>query len=101
TSSDPVYVGPVTTPPNLGPDPLDQHGQPRAARPNAEPGLNLRQIQELADWYKEETYRRYNDNTLDTPALDGDLRAKLAALGVSPRRLAVEFKRVTDVALNF
>jgi len=40
-------------------------------------GVNERRIRELADWYKDETHRRYNDGTLDVPTLDAELRAIL------------------------
>jgi hypothetical protein len=34
-------------------------------------------IRELADWYSDQTYQRYNENILDTAALDAELRAIL------------------------
>ena len=36
-----------------------------------------RRIQELADWYADEGHRRHNAGTLDTAALDAELRAIL------------------------
>ena len=87
------YHGPVVAVPDLGPDQLDAHGAPREA-----PKLSVQDVLGLTDWYKGETHRRYNQNTLDTPAVDAELRAKLAALGVPPARIEVEFKRVMDLA---
>ena len=56
-----------------------------AANCSAEPGLSRRRVQELADWYSDEGHQRYCDNTLDTAALDAELRTALAE-EVFPRR---------------
>src|SRR5262249_11022680 len=75
-SDDPSYTGPVVEVPNQGPNPLDEHGAPQAAptppRTSNEPSLSRREIQELADWYKDEGHRRYCEGTLDTAALDAE-----------------------------
>ena len=85
------YHGPVVVPPDLGPDDLDDHGAPaQAAR------LTSWRILEIVDWYKDQTNRRYNDDTLDTDALDAELRALLRA-EVLPEFVEVEFKRVMDL----
>jgi hypothetical protein len=73
------YRGPVVAVPpgaDQGPDPLDEHSAPLAAH-SSEPGLSRRRIQELADWYGDQSHQRYNEGTLDTAALDPELRAIL------------------------
>jgi putative DNA primase/helicase len=76
-------------------------GEKTQIKPNGgiEPGLSRRRIRELADWYKDETHRRYNDGTLDVPALDAELRAILREEVDLPEHVDIEFKRVMDVAL--
>jgi hypothetical protein len=59
-----------------------------------EPGLSRRRIEELAAWYRDETHQRYNENTLDTPALDAELRAILRKEVAFPEHVEVEFERV-------
>lgn len=66
------------------------------ANGGAEPGLSRWRIRELADWYKNETHRRYNDGTLDTAALDAELRAILREEVAFPEHVEIEFKRVMD-----
>jgi hypothetical protein len=84
--------------PDQGPDPLDEHGAPRAAtNGGAEPGISRQRIRELADWYKDETHRRYNDGTLDTPELDAELRAILREEVDLPEHVEIEFERVMQV----
>jgi hypothetical protein len=95
-SDDLPYTGPVVDVPDQGPDPLDKHGVP-VAPPGTEPGLSIRRIQELADWYSNETHRRYNDGTLDVPELDAELRATLREEVDLLEHVEIEFKRVMDV----
>jgi hypothetical protein len=96
-SDDLPYRGPVVPVPDLGPDPLDEHGVPVTASTNGgEPGLSSRRIQEHADWYSDQTYRRYNENILDTAALDAELRAILRK-EVFPEFVEIEFERVMKV----
>jgi hypothetical protein len=91
--------------PDLPPDPLDEHGAPRpAARPHSSNnsnddgrGLSRRRIQELADWYAEESYRRSHKDQFDAAALDAELRAILGREGVFPEHVEVEFERVMQV----
>ena len=64
-----------------------------AANGSAEPGLSRRRVRELADWYSDEGHQRYCDNTLDTAALDAELRAALAE-EVFPEFVEIEFERV-------
>ena len=101
TSSDPVYTGPVVPVPDQGPDPLDAHGEPLAAGsgPKIEPGLSSWRIRELADWYMDETHRRYNEGTLVTAELDADLRAILREEVDVPEHVEIEFERVMQMAL--
>jgi hypothetical protein len=50
------------------------------SKSEAEPvalGLSRRRIQELADWYSDQGYQRYGDNSLNTAALDAELRENL------------------------
>jgi hypothetical protein len=83
--------------PDLGLDPLDEHGAPLAAHAspstNGEPGLSRRRIQNLADWYADEEYRRKHEGRLDTAELDADLRAILQD-EVFPEDVEIEFERV-------
>jgi hypothetical protein len=100
-SDDLPYTGPVVDVPDLGADGLDEHGAPVAApEPGTEPGLSRRRIQELADWYKDETHRRYNENTLDTPSLDAELRQRIADEGVPPERIERAFAQVMDAVFQ-
>jgi putative DNA primase/helicase len=99
-SDDMPYTGEPVDVPDQRLDPLDQHGAPRAANgPASEPGLSRRRIQELADWYSDETHRRYNDNNLNVPALDAELRAILREEVAFPEFVEIEFERVMDAAL--
>jgi hypothetical protein len=102
-SSDLPYTGPVVEVPDQGPDPLDEHGTPRTAptQPSKgdEPGLSSQRIRELADWYREQTHRRYNAGTLDVAALDAELRAILRKEVASPEQVEIEFQRVMNAAL--
>jgi putative DNA primase/helicase len=104
-SDDLPYTGPVVEPPVLGPDAYDEHGAPVTAtsgrtEPGTEPGLSRRRIQELADWYQDETHRRYNDNTLKVPALDAELRAILRQEVAFPEHVELEFQRVMDAVFG-
>ena len=85
----------------LGPDPLDEPGAPRAVptQPSngGEPSLSRRRIQELADWYADEGHRRHNAGTLDTAALDAELRAILREEVAFPEHVEIEFERVMQV----
>jgi len=94
-SDDLPYTGPPVDVPDQGPDPLDAHGAPLAATPTngGEPGLSSQRIRKLADWYKDETNRRYNENKLETAALDADLRAILRK-EMLPEFVEAEFERV-------
>ena len=71
-----------------------------AANGSAEPGLSRRRVRELADWYSDEGHQRYCDNTLDTAALDAELRAALAE-EVFPEFVEIEFERVMKVGGYF
>jgi len=97
----PAYDGPVVPVPDLGPDGLDEHGVPRAGRPQpsngGEPGISRRRIEELADWYKDKTHQRYNEGRLDTAALDDELRAIIREEVAFPERVEIEFARVMGV----
>jgi hypothetical protein len=92
TAGNPVYTGPMAEVPEQGPDPLDEHGAPRAAAP----GLSSRRIHELADWYSDQGHRRYNENALATAELDAELRAILRE-EVFPEFVEAEFERVMQV----
>src|SRR5262249_53175177 len=71
---------------------------PRAEPPIDEPGLSRFRIRELADWYMNETHRRYSKNQLDTGELDSDLRVILREEVVFPEHIEIEFERVMQVA---
>jgi putative DNA primase/helicase len=89
-SDDLPYTGPVVEVPDHGPDPLDEHGAPR----NTEPGLSRRRIQELADWYSDQSHQRYCEDRLDTATLDAELRMILREEVAFPEHVEVEFTRV-------
>jgi hypothetical protein len=97
-SDDLPYCGPVVAVPDLAPDPLDDHDAPQAAHTQpstgGEPGLSQWRLQALADWYGDESHRRYNEGTLDTAALDAELRAILRKEVAFPEQIEVEFERV-------
>jgi hypothetical protein len=82
--------------PDLPPDQLDEHGQPVASNGGTEPGLSRRRVKELADWYSDQGHQRHNENTLDTAALDAELRAILRG-EVFPEFVEIEFERVMKV----
>jgi hypothetical protein len=89
--------------PELPPAPLDEHGAPLAAHASpsidGEPGLSRRRIQELADWYADEEYRRRHEGRRDTAELDADLRAVLQD-EVFSEHVEIEFERVMRVVFN-
>src|SRR5262245_35289134 len=99
-SDDLPYTGPVVPVPDLGPDPLDEHGAPRSVHPRpskpGEPGLSYRTIRQVADEYQERAYANAQGNGGDTRTaeLDDWLRQHLAEEGVFPEFVEVEFKRV-------
>jgi hypothetical protein len=55
-------------------------------------------VRELVDWYKDETYRRYNENRLNSAELDHDLRDTLIK-EVPPEMLEAVFTQIMDLAL--
>ena len=61
-----------------------------------EPGLSRQRIGEIGGWYKDETHRRYNEDTLDVAELDAELRAILREEVDLPEHIEIEFKRVMD-----
>jgi hypothetical protein len=96
-SDDLPSTGPPVETPDLGPDPLDEHGTPATGNGGTEPSLSSQRIRELADWYRDQTHRRYSNNALNVPALDAELRAILRKECASPEQVEVEFGRVTAV----
>jgi hypothetical protein len=102
-----AWADPPVKIPDLGPDPLDEHGTPRpAARPSngVEPGLSQSEIMELAAWYIGQFTDRSSDPDLAaagalSKAVDGALRQRLGELGVPPEFIEVQFRRVMRVAL--
>src|SRR5262249_26195073 len=77
----------------------DNRTAPRQSANGAEPGLARARIQELADWYREQTSRRYTANTPDPAELDAELRAILQEEAASPEQAETEFQRVMNTAL--
>jgi hypothetical protein len=58
-------------------------------------------ILDLARWYEAEANRRRVGTLIDQPALDRDLRQKLAAQhGVSPEFITTEFERVMQAVFT-
>jgi hypothetical protein len=57
-------------------------------------------IRDLAIWYAEEADRRRVGTLIDQPALDRDLRQRLAERGVFPEFIAAEFERVMQAVLG-
>jgi putative DNA primase/helicase len=64
-----------------------------------EPGLSRSRIRELAVWYREQTSQRYSAGTLDTAALDAELRAILQEEVASPDQVEIGFLQVMELAL--
>jgi hypothetical protein len=62
-----------------------------------EAGVSRRRIQELADWYTDETYRRDHEGRHDTAELDAELRAILREEVAFPDHVEIEFERVTQI----
>ena len=87
--------------PDLGPDPLDEHGAPLAAHTtpstNGGPVLSPFTIRDLANWYEEEAARRRVGINVDQDTLDRDLCRLMAKRGVSPEFISAEFERVMQV----
>jgi len=69
-------------------DPLDEHGAPAAKT-----GLSRSRVQELADWYSDQSHQRHDAGTLDTAALDAELRAILREEVAFPEHVEIEFER--------
>jgi hypothetical protein len=90
--------------PELPPDPLDEHGALLVARARSandtEPGLSRRRIQELADWYSDQGHCRHNARTLDTAALDEELRAILREEVEFPEHVEIEFERIMQIVYS-
>jgi hypothetical protein len=84
--------------PDLGPEPLDEHGEPRSGKRT---GLSPYAVLDWARWYEAEANRRRLGPGLDQSALDRDLRQRLADYGVSPEFIAAEFERVMQAVLAF
>jgi hypothetical protein len=96
-SSTPLdYSGPVAAVPDMGPDPLDQHGVSTPSN-GAAMGLSTRTIGELAIEYETRSYAAYQETgTIESGGLDAWLRDQLARMGVSREHMEFEFKRVMD-----
>ena len=65
-----------------------------------EPGLSRRRIQELADWYGDQSHQRYNEGTLNTAALDAELRAILQEEVPFPEHVEIEFEHVMKAVFS-
>ena len=99
-SDDLAYHGPVVTVPDLGPDPLDEHGGPVAATAtnggDREPWLTQGRVRDLARWYVDQAadqQGRASRVEVDSAALDAGLRQVLAE-EVPPEFVEQEFERV-------
>jgi hypothetical protein len=57
------------------------------------PRVTSQELRELADWYQDESHRRYNENRLDVDELDAVLRAKLRGK-VPPEQVEAAFEEV-------
>jgi len=95
----PTSVQTATSKADVAPTTPDAAAAPpqHASPPGSEPRISSRRIRELADWYCDQTHRRYNENTLDTAALDAELRAILREEVAFAEHVRIEFKRVMDV----
>ena len=60
------------------------------------PGLSQGRVRALAEWYSDETHRRYSENILDAAALNAELRVTLRK-EVFPEFVEIEFERVMKV----
>ena len=60
------------------------------------PGLSQGRVRALAEWYSDETHRRYSENILDAAALNAELRVTLRK-EVFPEFVEIEIERVMKV----
>jgi hypothetical protein len=65
-------------------------------RPGPRP-ISPQRARELADWYLDEGQRRHNEGTLDTAALDTELRAILHEEVASPELVEAAFESVMQI----
>jgi hypothetical protein len=89
TSSDPLYTGPPVAVPDLGPDALDEHGEPLAANGSAEGGLTHERRAELAGWRRKRIADGEKPDDVDD-ALRMMIREEIA----DPAQVEAEFERV-------
>jgi hypothetical protein len=98
------YTYRLVPPPSREDDCAEPRAAPRAARTQSsngsELGLSRRRIQELADWYSDQGHRRHNAGTLDTAALDAELRAILREEVAFPEHVEIEFERVMKAVFS-
>ena len=101
-SDDLPYCGPVVEVPDLGADPLDEHGAPAGSNGQGEPGLSRRRLRELADQYQDLAYANAQENGGDTLTAECDrwLRQALVEEGVLPEFIEIEFSRIMDEAFR-
>jgi len=99
-SDDLPYVGPPLHVPDLGPDPLDQHGAPRAAKP-ATPPLTSGHVRELhrrsLDWI---AAQEANGLELSTAALEAELRSILREELADPNQVEAAIAQVMVLVFN-
>jgi hypothetical protein len=92
------YHGPIVPVPDLGLDPFDDHGAPKAARPQpvngGEPPLSRWQVRDLAGWYTESFRERQQAGGLDEGELKAELRQRIADEGVPPELMEAAFTQV-------
>src|SRR5262249_55606084 len=71
-------------------------GQPKATMKEPAGTASPGRIREFADWYRDETHRRYNENRLSADELDAELNAKLRA-ELPPEQVEATFEQVMEL----
>jgi hypothetical protein len=97
-SDDLPYAGPPAAVPDQGPDPLDEHGAPRAARATRQP-LTQGRARDLAEQYHDKAVIKHETSPtgdVDSDELGAWLRVRLGA-EVPPELLEAAFKQVMDL----
>jgi hypothetical protein len=97
--SDFPYTGPIVTMPDLGPNPLDEHGVPHATKAPPPP-LTAGQARDWRDWSLDwATAQRAANHDFTTAHLEAELRIKLRA-ELPPDEVEAAIKQVVDLLFS-